>query len=185
MGAWWPSRSSKPLSARLRVEVCSIRTLSAISLPVVTKIISGGQTGVDRAALDFAIAHGLEHGGWVPKGRLAEDGVIPEQYNLTETESADPARRTERNVLESDATLIVARDRKLFGGTQFTQRCAEKHNKRLLIIYEADDLAGSVADLRTFAKRFSVLNIAGPRESEATGLGLFVSKLLRLSLTDS
>lgn len=89
------------------------------------KIVSGGQTGVDRAALDFAIRHGYEPGGWCPRGRLAEDGVIPPVYPLRETDSADYDERTERNVLDADATLIVVRNRKLSGGTAFTKTCAE------------------------------------------------------------
>lgn len=142
------------------------------------KIISGGQTGVDRAALDFAIAHGLEHGGWCPKGRLAEDGIIPARYGLRETDSKDPAQRTERNVLEADATLIITREGELFGGTLFTHRCAERYNKPLLIIHEGGDLAESSAKLRSFVQTHRVLNVAGPRESEAPGLAAFVTKLL-------
>jgi len=75
----------------------------------VKRIISGAQTGADRAALDVALALGIDCGGWVPRGRIAEDGIIPAQYqNLRETESADVQLRTERNVLEADATLIVS-----------------------------------------------------------------------------
>jgi hypothetical protein len=152
---------------------------------VVRKIISGGQTGVDRAALDFAIAHGIDHGGWCPKGRIAEDGVIPQRYKLKETESSDAAKRTEGNVLESNATVIIAHERELFGGTLFTQQCAKKHNKPLLIICESDDLRQSTSALRAFSERYDTLNIAGPRESEAPGIGAFANELLTLSLIDS
>jgi hypothetical protein len=143
------------------------------------RIVSGGQTGVDRAALDFAIAHRLEHGGWCPRGRLAEDGVIPAVYDLRETESADSAARTDRNVLDSDATLIITRDRDLFGGTLLTRECAVRHSRPFLVISETADLGRSVAALRAFLERHhvEVLNVAGPRESEAPGLSRFVQKL--------
>ena len=87
----------------------------------VREVWSGGQTGVDRAALDVARDLGLITGGWVPLGRLAEDGAIPERYaGLRETESSDYAERTTRNVEDSDATLILYRSR-LSGGTAFTK----------------------------------------------------------------
>jgi hypothetical protein len=76
-----------------------------------SKIISGGQTGVDRAALDAAIELGIPHGGHCPRGRRAEDGRIPDRYQLTETDSAQYRVRTERNVLDADATLILCRGR--------------------------------------------------------------------------
>lgn len=74
----------------------------------VARIISGGQTGADRAALDFAIAHDIPHGGWCPSGRLAEDGRIPSRYQLRETPSPDYAQRTEWNVRDSDGTVIFS-----------------------------------------------------------------------------
>ena len=151
------------------------------------KIVSGGQTGVDRAALDFAIAHGLGHGGWCPRGRLAEDGVIPAAYKLQETESNDSFERTERNVLDSHATLIITRDRDLFGGTLLTTQCAGKHSRPFLAIVESSDVAQCAAALRAFLKRHGVevLNVAGPRESEAPGLSLFVQNLLMHALKSS
>lgn len=85
------------------------------------KIISGGQTGVDRAALDFAIQNSLEHGGWCPRGRLAEDGIIPPVYHLRETDSAEYEERTEKNVLDSDATVIVTREKEL-SAAQLSQK---------------------------------------------------------------
>ena len=79
-------------------------------IPIINKIISGGQTGVDRAAFDAAIANGVEIGGFVPRGRWAEDGTIPEKYKgLVETESEDPAERTRLNVINSDATILLTR----------------------------------------------------------------------------
>ena len=144
------------------------------------KIVSGGQTGVDRAALDFAIRHGYEHGGWCPRGRLAEDGVIPPVYQLRETDSADYDERTEKNVLDSDATLIVAREKELSGGTAFTKSCAEKHGRPLLLVCEREGMSKSAPALSKFLKRNKVrtLNVAGPRESQAPGIGKFVLELL-------
>ena len=148
------------------------------------KIVSGGQTGVDRAALDFAIRHGYEHGGWCPRGRLAEDGVIPPIYRLRETDSADYDERTEKNVLDSDATLIVAREKELSGGTAFTKICVEKHGHPSLVVYEQDGVLKGAAALSKFLKRNNVrtLNIAGPRESQAPGVGKFVMELLEAAL---
>ena len=88
---------------------------------MIVKIISGGQSGVDRAALDAAIRLGIPHGGWVPKGRLAEDGPLPETYSLRETPTAVYAERTEKNVVDSDGTLIISRG-ELTGGSDIHPR---------------------------------------------------------------
>jgi hypothetical protein len=148
------------------------------------KIVSGGQTGVDRAALDFAIRQGFEHGGWCPRGRLAEDGVIPTIYRLRETDSADYEERTEKNVLDSDATLIVTREKELSGGSAFTKTCAEQHGRRLLVVYERQGLTQGASALSKFVKQnqLRTLNVAGPRESQAPGLGKFVRELLGAAL---
>ncbi|HEV2437138.1 MAG TPA: putative molybdenum carrier protein [Verrucomicrobiae bacterium] len=148
------------------------------------KIISGGQTGVDRAALDFAIRHGFEHGGWCPRGRLAEDGVIPPIYRLCETDSAEYDERTEKNLVDSDATLIVARERELSGGTAFTKICAKQHGRPLLVVCERDGLSHGAASLSKFLKQNKVrtLNVAGPRESLMPGIGKFVRELLEAAL---
>jgi hypothetical protein len=148
------------------------------------KIVSGGQTGVDRAGLDFAIQHGFAHGGWCPHGRLAEDGVIPPIYKLRETDSAEYDERTEKNVVDSDATLIVAREKELSSGTAFTKICAEQHRRPLLVVCERDGLSQGAAALSKFLKRNKVqtLNVAGPRESQAPGLGKFVRELLEAAL---
>ena len=100
---------------------------------VVKKIISGGQTGADRAALDFAIDHGIPHGGWVPKGRLAEDGPLDPKYRLRETDSEDHSIRTEKNVLDSDGTLILFYN-ELSGGSLLTLELARKHDRPVLTI---------------------------------------------------
>ncbi|RKT47308.1 putative molybdenum carrier protein [Thiocapsa rosea] len=134
------------------------------------RVVSGGQTGVDRAALDAAIALGLPIGGWCPRGRRGEDGSIPERYALRETPSADYAERTEWNVRDSDATLILHRG-PLSGGTRLTADLARRLGKPLL----ARDLAAPI-DVRAItdwlvANHVRVLNCAGPRESGAPGIG--------------
>ncbi|MBN1394233.1 MAG: putative molybdenum carrier protein [Pirellulales bacterium] len=133
------------------------------------KIISGGQTGVDRAALDAAVELGLPHGGWCPLGRAAEDGRIPDRYELRETDSPEYPARTERNVIEADATLILHRG-PLSGGTELTVRLAERHNRPHLVV----DLDGAIdsAEVRHWLEEtgVSILNVAGPRESQSPGI---------------
>jgi len=133
------------------------------------KLISGGQTGVDRAALDAAIALGIPHGGWCPRGRLAEDGRIADCYRLQETDSPDYPIRTERNVLDSDATLILCRGRPS-GGTELTLRLAEQHRRPCLVI-DLDSKADP-ADVCRWLQKHAVetLNVAGPRESQSPGI---------------
>jgi hypothetical protein len=139
---------------------------------------------VDRAALDFAIQHGFEHGGWCPRDRRAEDGPIPSAYELHETDSPEYVERTEQNVVDSDATLIVARERELSGGTAFTNICVEKHGRPVLVVVEADGVSQGAAALGKFLTQNGVrtLNVAGPRESQAPGLGKFVQELLEAAL---
>jgi hypothetical protein len=136
---------------------------------MVRKVVSGGQTGVDRAALDAAIYLEIEHGGWCPAGRLAEDGRIPMSYRLTETDSADYAERTERNVVDSDGTLILYL-REISGGSLLTERMARKHKRPCLTI-DLDQIT-EVAEARRWIEenRIDVLNVAGPRESNAPEL---------------
>lgn len=140
-------------------------------LPVFSRIVSGGQTGADRAALDWAIAQGFDHGGWCPKGRLAEDGVLDARYQLKQTDSENYFERTERNVLDSDGTLIF-NSGELEGGTLRTVRFAETHRKPCLVLQLdegicLEDIARVLAWLR--AESIRTLNIAGPRESERPG----------------
>lgn len=128
------------------------------------KVISGGQTGVDRAALDAAIANGLSVGGWCPKNRRACDGIIPDQYPLVETASPEYATRTELNVRDSDGTLVLALT-ELSGGTLLTGQFAEFYARPLLII-NLDAPVGIERILHWLHdKRITVLNVAGPRES--------------------
>lgn len=146
--------------------------------PLPTRIISGGQTGVDRTALDAAIALGIPHGGWCPHGRLAEDGRIPETYQLQETESAAYAVRTERNVLDSDATLVLCAGVPR-GGTELTIRLAEGHGRPCLIVnldapLTVEEVCGWLA-----AHEVYTLNVAGPRESQSPGVGRRACEYLR------
>ena len=99
----------------------------------ITKIVSGGQTGADRGGLDAAIYSNIPHGGWCPKGIRSEDGVIPGKYQLQETASSDYLKRTEQNVIDSDATLIFTIG-KLSGGSLKTMEFAQKHRKPVLHI---------------------------------------------------
>ncbi len=133
------------------------------------KIISGGQTGVDRAALDAAMATGITHGGWCPRGRLAEDGIIPAHYQLCETESTEYAVRTERNVVDSDATLLLCRG-PLTGGTELTRRLAIKHKRPHLIVNLLENPQPSAVADWLKAIRAVTLNVAGPRESQNPGI---------------
>ncbi len=131
-------------------------------------IISGGQTGADRAAFDFALENNLAVAGFVPKGRRAEDGTISENYpNLIETAKRDYAERTALNVQISDATLIVSHG-KLTRGSRLTKKLAEKHQKPFLHV---DFLESSIEESVTKAQKWLVsvkckkLNIAGSRTS--------------------
>ena len=132
------------------------------------KIISGGQTGVDRAALDVALALGIPCGGWCPRRRLAEDSRIPDQYPLTETATEDYGVRTELNVLFSDATLLLTLG-EVTGGTHFTRMCARHHHKPCLEVpLDAPLLPGAFQEWITNYE-IRVLNVAGPRESHRPG----------------
>ncbi len=135
---------------------------------MITRIVSGGQTGVDRAALDAALALGLPCGGWCPRGRLAEDGVIPPRYPLRETPDAEYAQRTEWNVRDSDGTLVLKRGH-AGGGTAFTIVTARRLRRPLLVL----DLARRPRTeqlLRWILERgVRTLNVAGPRESQRPG----------------
>jgi hypothetical protein len=136
------------------------------------RIVSGGQTGVDRAALDAAQACGLPSGGWCPAGRGAEDGPIPERYPLAETPSADPAQRTAWNARDSDATLILSRAEPR-GGTALAAREARRLGRPLREVRLGAALdPAEVARTRTWLARegVAVLNVAGPRESEEPGI---------------
>jgi hypothetical protein len=143
-----------------------------------TKIVSGGQTGVDRAALDVALEHGLPCGGWCPRGRRAEDGAIDARYPLTETPTRDYPERTEWNVRDSDGTLVLTRSEPR-GGTALTARLARRMKKPCLVL----DLGANprADDVRQWARLNAVhiLNVAGSRESEQRGIGDQAREFLR------
>lgn len=135
----------------------------------VRQIVSGGQTGVDRGALDAAIKLKLPHGGWCPRGRLAEDGAIPKRYRLKETDSPDYKLRTELNVVDSDGTLILYRT-ELSGGTELTYRLAARHGKPYLLV-DLDQAPDPTLVRRWIGSGdIHVLNVAGPRESTSAGI---------------
>ena len=134
------------------------------------KIVSGGQTGVDRAALDVALELGIPSGGWCPKGRVAEDGLIASRYPLTETSSADYAQRTERNVRDSDGTLILNRGAYLSGGTAQTREVALRLRRPCLVIDLTSSLPSAAILLWLQTRRIGALNVAGPRESKQAGI---------------
>ncbi len=132
------------------------------------KIISGGQTGVDRAALDAALKHGIECGGWCPAGRLDEFGKIPAGYPVTELQQGSFADRTMRNVKDSDGTLVVFSGEPR-GGTRFTLECCKQLQRPHRIIdasrVSAEDAAQAVVDF-VRGNNIALLNVAGPRRSE-------------------
>lgn len=134
-----------------------------------SKVVSGGQTGVDRAALDAATEAGLPVDGWCPRGRRAEDGPIAERYPLRETPSEAYAQRTEWNVRDSDATLILYRG-KLAGGTRLTAELAERYRRPVLALDLAADPDPRAAREWLHVKDVRVLNVAGPREQHAPGI---------------
>jgi hypothetical protein len=149
---------------------------------VITKIISGGQTGADQAALDVAIELGIPHGGWVPRGRMTETGRLPEKYHMQEITSISYPERTELNVVDSDGTLIISHG-KLSGGSAFTLEIAGKHRKSCLHI-DLDELdeskAAELVSNWIDAKQIKILNVAGPRASKDPRICDATRKLLTL-----
>ena len=141
------------------------------------RVVSGGQTGADRAALDWAIARGIAHGGWCPRGRRAEDGTIAVRYALLETPSRDYQQRTRWNVRDSDGTLIVSLAGGLSGGSAYTARCAERIGRPWQHVHPGADDAESI---RSFLgqHRIRTLNIAGPRVSTDPGIYEYVLAML-------
>ena len=147
---------------------------------LIDKIVSGGQTGADRASLDWALLRGVAHGGWCPKGRLAADGPLPDHYLVRETDSAGYRQRTKLNVRDSDATLIFNTGA-LDGGTLQTVRFAQTLGKPYLVA-QLDELAqeSAMQQIRAWLTqgKFSVLNVAGPREEKRPGVYARVAVLL-------
>src|SRR5438309_2663708 len=188
----------KRKSARLRCEI--FRNCLAVKKKTLTtkllKVISGGQTGVDRGALDAALALQVECGGWCPAGRLAEDGTIPERYPVMELANAGYAERTARNVADSDGTLIISNGEPVGGTRETVDRCIEMRKPHLIIDCASMSVEETIEAATEFVKSLSsradardlsvgqvisehsrgsspsarlgmtVLNVAGPRASQ-------------------
>jgi hypothetical protein len=151
------------------------------------RIVSGGQTGADRAALDFAISHQIPHAGWCPMGRLAADGPLGPQYQLQETESGGYRQRTKRNVRDSDATLILNTG-ELDGGSLQTLRFAQVMGKPYRVFQldhvDQEAVARQVVEWLTH-DQVVTLNVAGPREEKRPGIYALALSILSLCLTGS
>jgi hypothetical protein len=151
-------------------------------------IISGGQTGADRAALDFAISHGFKYGGWCPKHRRAEDGAISSQYSLQETPSAHYSQRTQWNVRDSDATVVFSIRPRVSGGTRLTLELARRLEKPVLHLSRDDfGIPAAASRLKAFLQEHQVrrLNVAGPRISQESDIAPFVQQVLSIALCSS
>ncbi len=149
------------------------------------KIISGGQTGADRAALDVALELGIDYGGSIPKGRLAEDGPIDQKYDrLTELNTEDYDVRTKKNIEDADATLIFTEGTPT-GGTALTAYLASEHEKSCLVVdfnEHSNSAAGKLIKVWLQQIRPTILNVAGPRESKTSGIYAKVYTALRNAL---
>ena len=147
---------------------------------MIRKIISGGQTGADQAALDAAIKLGIPHGGWIPKGRLTEMGTLPDKYRLTEMPDTGYAPRTEQNVIDSNGTLIVSHG-PLSEGSEYTRQMAIKHHRPWLHIDLNQTPAFKSATLINSwinENSIEILNVAGPRASKDSQIYSAVLKLI-------
>ena len=132
------------------------------------KIISGGQTGVDRGALDAALELGVECDGWCPTGRLAEDGEIPKRYPVVELANAGYAERTVQNVTDSDGTLIISNGEPIGGTRETVERCVENDKPYLVINYKKMPTIDAGETALQFLRSHHIrrLNVAGPRASQ-------------------
>ena len=154
---------------------------------MIRKVISGGQTGSDRAGLDAAIEAGIPHGGWCPAGRLASDGPISKDYNLQETEEATYPPRTEKNVREGDATVIFYRGPELSRGCALTKGLCAKHGKPCLQLDVAKvDIEESSRRIKNLVRQHNVttLNVAGSRENKSPGIYYLTFEALTLALSE-
>jgi hypothetical protein len=180
------------------MRICNIRSrtyaISGVTVLQKISIISGGQTGADRAALDFAITHRISHGGWCPRNRRAEDGTILSRYNLRETPSTHYAQRTEWNVRDSDATVLFTIGPNTSGGTRLTHELALRLGKPILHLSrdatarqapaDQDGITAAAATLLSFLNEHQVrtLNVAGPRASQEPEIASFVEQVLQRAL---
>jgi Circularly permutated YpsA SLOG family len=151
------------------------------------KIVSGGQTGADRAALDVAIELGIPHGGWISKGRKTERGSLAAKYQLKEIPTDSYPKRTEQNVIDSDGTLIIS-DGPLTGGSEYTRQMAERHEKPWI---HADtnrvsiEAAVQLVMAWINGNEIKVLNVAGPRSSKDPTIHTTVKRILKAVLLPS
>lgn len=150
------------------------------------KIISGGQTGADRAALDFAIERDIPYGGWVPKGRKTEDGTLPVKYHLQEMPTPNYSKRTEQNVLDADGTVIVSHGF-LTGGSALTREFAIQHHKHWIHIdlneLSLQDAAEKLSSW-LMETELTVLNVAGPKAGKDPGIYDAVMRLLKETIKE-
>ncbi|MCX6972187.1 MAG: putative molybdenum carrier protein [Verrucomicrobia bacterium] len=156
------------------------RSVGGGKFPELEKLISGGQTGADRAALDVAIRHGFPHGGWCPKGRKAEDGPLGGQYRLVETTSANYLQRTEWNVRDTDGTIVFGLSKDATGGSLRTINFARKHKKPCLRISPFSAGYQPALSLQRFVAEHGIrrLNIAGSRDSKEPGVWKWTYQLI-------
>lgn len=157
-----------------------MKIYAASSCPLISKIISGGQTGADRGGLDAAIALGIEHGGWCPRGGLAEDGQVPLKYQLIETAEATYPPRTRRNVIGSDASVIFTFGPLTRGSRITVVCCIEKKRPYKHIDLTIGPLEAAM-QLEGWLPN-GILNVAGSRESKAPGIQKMVKDVLLLTL---
>lgn len=162
----------------------------------VKKVISGAQTGADRGGLRAAIALGIDHGGYVPAGRLSEDGHVPSEFNVFEIKETDYRVRTRMNVDEADVTLLFSKSGSLDGGTLFTRKYADERNKPWFSIsfgtLETEEMTLSrtktvkqlLKQLYEKYNRSLVINVAGNRESKCPGIESKVEKFMILCLKE-
>ena len=152
---------------------------------MIKKIISGGQTGAHRAALDLAMELNITHGGWIPKGRLTEDGTLPEEYNLKEMPTDSYSASTEQNVMDSDGTLIISHG-DLTGGSAYTCKMSKKH-KKLWLHIDLDNVdgfqAGQILKSWIGMHEIQILNVAGSRASKDPVIYKAVQDILRAAIT--
>ena len=149
---------------------------------MIEKIISGGQTGADRAALDVAIKFIIPHGGWIPKGRITEEGPLPDKYKLQEMSTSSYPVRTEQNVIDSDGTLIISHG-ELTGGSAYTRKMAMKHGKPWCHadLYKLPTFQAAII-IEEWISKYGIeaLNVAGPRASKDPSIYGLVTVILEL-----
>ena len=149
------------------------------------KIISGGQTGADQAALDVAIKIGIPHGGWIPKGRITEKGALPDKYLLQEMPDISYTKRTEKNVINSDGTLILSHGQ-LTGGSELTLKFAQKHNRACLHLnLNNTPVFQAARQIKTWLQKhhIEILNVAGPRETHDPAIYQATVEILQTALS--